>query len=335
MKTVAIYYKTTADSYKSLWCSSFEEGVNKHSDEWQAIPVKDGSVIESDYAFVFNYQMFNDANKSNTTLRRRVIDKFEPTGKIFYSDGDVLISYCDFNNGQDKEETISGLRYVRIPYGHVHPLKGCKWFMDPNADIGRWNKIKLDRNIVVKDYDLKNGDYILINLNRGSEGYSGEQKNAADFAIETTNILRQYTDRPIMIRLHRATGSYGIKDFDKLYAWSTSGVVKDVRIQSKQLVKRHTQDDGYPPILEAIRNSYAVITFASSSASPAIIEGKPVFVTSPNCYFYDMSAGQLSDIEKPNINLNREKWFIKYANTHFNTLDLSSGYFWDIAKRMI
>jgi hypothetical protein len=48
-----------------------------------------------------------------------------------------------------------------------------------------------------------------------------------------------------------------------------------------------------------------------------------------------MSAGQLSDIEKPNINLNREKWFIKYANTHFNTLDLSSGYFWDFAKRMI
>jgi hypothetical protein len=138
-----------------------------------------------------------------------------------------------------------------------------------------------------------------------------------------------------MIRLHRATGSYGIQDFDKLYAWSTSGVVKDVRIQSKQLVKKHTQDDGYPPILEAIRNSYAVITFASSSACPAIIEGKPVFVTSPNCYFYDMSAGQLSDIEKPNINLNREKWFIKYANTHFNTLDLSSGYFWDIAKRMI
>ena len=336
MKTVAIYYRTTADSYKADWCTSFEQGVNVHSNDWKAIPVRDTNIIDSDYAFVFNYQMFNDANKPNDTLRRRVIDKFEPSGKIFYTDGDVLISYYDYSSDKNNiEETKNGKRYVRIPYGHVHPLKGGKWLMSPNPSIERWEKIKTDRNITVKDYDLKKGDYILINLNRGTEGYSGEQVNAADYAIQTTNTLRQYTNRPIIIRMHRAKGKWGVTDFDKLYAWSTSGVVKDVIIQSKVLVKKHLVDEGYPPILDAIRNSYAVVTFASSSACPAIIEGKPIFVTSPNCYFYDMSAGQLSDIEKPNINLDRDKWFLKYANTHFSTHDLSSGYFWDIVKDMI
>jgi hypothetical protein len=48
-----------------------------------------------------------------------------------------------------------------------------------------------------------------------------------------------------------------------------------------------------------------------------------------------MNAGQLSDIEKPNLNLDREKFFIRYANTHFNHYDLSSGYYWDIVKDMI
>jgi len=336
MKTIAIYYKTTADSYKADWCTAFEQGVNVHSNEWKAIPVRDHTIINSDYGFSFNYQMFNDANKPNTSLRRQIIDKFEPSGKIFYTDGDVLISYHDYDSSRSNiDETKDGRRYVRVPYGHVHPSKGGKWLMSPNPDPKRWDKIKNDRNIVVKDYDIKKGDYILINLNRGSEGYSGEQKNAADYAIETTLTLRQYTDRPIIIRMHRAKGSYGEKDFNRLYAWSTSGEVKNVIIQSKILAKKHTGPDGYPPILDAIRNSYAVVTFASSSACPAIIEGKPIFVTSPNCYFYDMSAGQLSDIEKPNINLNREKWFIKYANTHFNTHDLSSGYYWDIVKNMI
>ena len=336
MKTVGIYYKTTADSYKADWVTAFEQGVNVHSTEWKAIPVRDHTIIDTDYGFCFNYQMFNDANKPNTSLRRQVIDKFEPSGKIFYTDGDVLISYNDYDSSSSNtNETKDGRRYVRVPYGHVHPSKGGKWLMSPNPDPKRWDKIKADRNIIVKDYNIKKGDYILINLNRGTEGYSGEQKNAAEYAIETTNTLRQYTDRPIIIRMHRARGSWGDRDFDKLYSWSTSGEVKNVIIQSKIMVKKHLVNEGYPPILEAIRNSYAVVTFASSSACPAIIEGKPVFVTSPNCYFYDMSAGQLSDIEKPNLNLNREKWFLKYANTHFNTLDLSSGYYWDIVKNMI
>jgi hypothetical protein len=329
MKTVAIYYKTTSDNYKAEWCKAFEQGINVHNNEWKTIPVYNGNLVESDYAFCFNFQPLNALDKPNTTLRRRVIDKYEP--KIFYLDGDVLISY-DHNGDKDKTKilfnTMGNKLFVRPVFGHVWPSSGGKWLMSHNPDSKRWEKIKNDRNIIVKDYDIKKGDYILINLNRGSEGYSGEQKNAAEYAIETTNILRQYTDRPIIIRMHRATGMFGVQDFNKLYAWSTSGQIKNVKIQSKQLRE-------YPDLFEVIRNSYAVVTFASSSACPAIIEGKPVFVSSPNCYFYDMNAGQLSDIEKPNLNLDRENFFLRYANTHFNLYDFSSGYYWDIVKNMI
>jgi hypothetical protein len=328
MKTVAIYYKTTSDNYKVEWVKAFEQGINVHNNEWKAIPVTDGTVIESDYAFCFNYQCLNALEKPNTTLRRRVIEKHEP--KIFYLDGDVLIAY-DHSGEESKNKlktlTLENKRLIRISYGHVWPSKGCKWLMSPNPDTKRWDKIKTDRNIIVKDYDIKKGDYILINLNRGAEGYSGEQKNAAEYAIETTNTLRQYTDRPIIIRMHRAKGKFGVEDFNKLWAWSTSGQIKNVLIQSKMRE--------YPPLIEVIRNSYAVVTFASSSACPAVVEGKPIFISSPNCYFYDMNAGQLSDIEKPNLNLDREKFFIRYANTHFNHYDLSSGYYWDIVKDMI
>jgi hypothetical protein len=102
----------------------------------------------------------------------------------------------------------------------------------------------------------------------------------------------------------------------------------NVTIQSKHL-------NNYPDNIDVIKNSYAVITYSSSSAAPAIVEGKPLYVKSKNCYFYDMDCGDFKDIENP-INLpDRDKWFLKYAGTHYNLQDVENGYFFGLVKNYI
>ena len=87
----------------------------------------------------------------------------------------------------------------------------------------------------------------------------------------------------------------------------------------------------YPDLIQTIKNSYAVVTYASSAAAPAIIEGRHLFVTSPTCFFYEDRSGELSDIEKPK-QINRDNFFKRYTHSHWNILDLRNGDFWRHVK---
>ena len=102
----------------------------------------------------------------------------------------------------------------------------------------------------------------------------------------------------------------------------------DITIQSKA-------NGDYPDIVPVIKNAYAVCTWSSSSATPAICEGKPLYVKSKNCFFYDMNSGDLKDIENPNIKDNRDKWFANYAATHYSLKDLNTGYYFSKVKNLI
>ena len=92
----------------------------------------------------------------------------------------------------------------------------------------------------------------------------------------------------------------------------------DITIQSKA-------NGNYPDIVPVIKNAYAVCTWSSSSATPAICEGKPLYVKSKNCFFYNMNSGDIKDIENPGIKDNRDKWFANYAATHYNLKDLNTA----------
>ena len=138
--------------------------------------------------------------------------------------------------------------------------------------------------------------------------------------------IRRYSKRPIIVRFHRALSGTQQKDFDRLTNYI--GDRKDITIQSKA-------NNNYPDIVPVIKNAYAVCTWSSSSATPAICEGKPLYVKSKNCFFYDMNSGDIKDIEEPNIKDKRDKWFANYAATHYNLKDLNTGYYFGKVKNLI
>jgi len=154
----------------------------------------------------------------------------------------------------------------------------------------------------------------------GSGGYSAFGKNAAQWAIETIQELRQFTKRPIVIRLHGGQGYPTVEaDVQRLYEFKKNNKNVDI----------HTPNGNYPKLLEEVRKSYAVVIYTSSSGAPAVIEGKPLFVTHQSSYLAPMNAGHLSKIEEPNINLDREKFLWSLGESHWTLRDIETGIYFN------
>ena len=331
MKTIAIYANTCAlGSYKELWPKAFHQGVQHHK-EWQSTYVTDSQLTDAEYAWCFAYQVKGDIKQSDNSHRRQVIEKYTPSRKIFYLDSDVLISYDGFELDKDtiRKMTLENKRWTRLPFGNIYANQGAKYF-DQRIEryqgaMNRWEEIKRIKNIDVKPYNGK-GDYILITCNRGSEGYSAEKKNATEYAIETIEEIRQYSKRPIIVRFHRVLSDTQEQDFKVLSKYIEDK--QDITIQSKA-------NDNYPDIIPVIKNAYAVCTWSSSSATPAICEGKPLYIKSKNCFFYNMNSGDIKDIEDFKVEDKRDKWFANYAATHYNLKDLNTGYYFEKVKNLI
>ena len=329
MKTIAVYANTCAlGSYKELWPKAFYQGLQQHRD-WKSTYVTDRQLTDAEYAWCFSYQVKGDVKQSDNSHRRQIIDKYEPKGKIFYLDSDVLISYDGFelNKSTIQRMTLQNLRWTRQPYSSIYANQGAKYFEKEfmQGAMNRWEEIKKHKNIDVQPYNGK-GEYILITCNRGTEGYSAEKKNATEYAIETIEEIRQYSQRPIIVRFHRALSGTQQTDFQVLSKYISDK--QGITIQSKA-------NDNYPDIVPVIQNAYAVCTWSSSSATPAICEGKPLYIKSKNCFFYDMNSGDIKDIEEPNIKDKRDKWFANYSATHYNLRDLNTGYYFGKVKNLI
>ena len=328
---VGVYLNTTTggvDYHKQIWVKAFAEGINKHNPDHSATLIEENEPVAGyDYSFCFSYQgeQFRRTNKMSL-LRRALQEKHVEDGKIFFMDSDVLISYqsrYETGSQSKKQETELGLRYVRLPYGHVHHPKAKHFYKDNWQD--RWDSIKKNKNITVKDYENNDGPILLV-CNRGEEGYGGDGKPANEWAKETIEELSKYTERKFIVRFHRANIGDKTNDVAKLIEWSRD----DARFNTGR-IDIHNPDRTYPDLLESIKSSYAVVTFASSAAAPAIIEGRHLFVTSPTCFFYDDRSGELSDIENPK-QIDRDNFFKRYSHSHWNILDLRSGDFWRHVK---
>lgn len=118
---------------------------------------------------------------------------------------------------------------------------------------------------------------------------------AQNWIEDTEEKLRLATDRPVRVR--RKPGS---------------------RV-GKHVVPKGTS------LEEDLKGAYAVVTYNSKAAIQALIQGVPVFVSSPNC----CSALGLKDlklIETPYYPDNRMSWLYALAANQFSIAEMKSGY---------
>jgi hypothetical protein len=140
--------------------------------------------------------------------------------------------------------------------------------------------------------------------------------DVVEWLEKTVTEVRKYTARPIIVRAHpgdkNAINYLNSKDL----RWTISSAEK---------------------ITDDFINAWAVITYNSSPAVAAAIEGIPVFVTDPvpqMSQAFEIANTELSLIESPNL-VERQQWIEKLSMSHWNFQQLKSGQAWNHIKKYI
>jgi hypothetical protein len=205
--------------------------------------------------------------------------------------------------------------YLRYSFNGVFPDTGI--YCDSTPDPVRWQKISSKLKIALKPY-RQQGDHILLCLQRNS-GWSMGNYNVAEWAINTINVLRAHTDRPIVVRAH--PGDKTSKDYLSNFS----------ALQSKRVTISPTGTS----LLDNLQNCWAVVNHNSSPAVAAAIEGYPIFVTDPDrSQCQEIANTDLSQIESPQMP-ERQAWIERLSMFHWDFDELQSGKCWAHMRQFV
>lgn len=300
-KTVVAYLAGVPNPQKSPHklevLKRFIDGVNKVGDK--GINHTQRSLLPADVGMIQGWVHEGSPNSSHLVLRKQVSTNTKNKSTLI-----VDSNLFNYNLGK-----LYHKHYSRYSMNGVFPTTG-NYFWD-EIDPTRWNKISSDLQLSLKDWRTK-GDHILICTQRNG-GWSMKGLNVVDWVNKTVKRLRNYTDRPIVVRGH--PGDAKAKEY--------------LRTNNAYTVSKNEK------IIDDFKNAHAVVTYNSSPGVAAAIEGIPVFVTDPDpivSQAYDVANTSLRDIEDPKT-FERLKWVQKLSMCHWKFEELSSGEAWEHIKK--
>lgn len=279
----------------------FIQGVNALGD--QGILHNNHTLIDCDVAVIQGWVHEGSKNSAHLMFRKSIVDKQRNDGKhVLIADSNLFL-YADKNNPH---------HYLRYSFDGVFPTTGN--YFNSIVDPSRWNQISKDHNINLKPWRTT-GNHILICTQRNG-GWSMKGFDVVKWLEKTVTEIRKYSSRPIVVRAHPG-------DKNAIHYLNS----KDPRwtISSKE------------KITDDFLNAWAVITYNSSPAVAAAIEGIPVFVTDPTpqvSQAFAVANTTLSSIENP-VMPNRESWVNSISMCHWNFLELSNGTAWKNIKQYV
>lgn len=303
---VAIYHLSVPKkpSYeKTHMLQFFSEGVRVHGDH--AIEVRDHIPIDSDVAVIQGW-ISDKTDSAHLRLRHSVIQQQIQQGRcVITADSNLFLYACKDNP----------LHYLRYSINGVFPNTGN--YCDSKIDPARWQQIQQDFGIALRSY-RSTGNHILICLQRDG-GWSMGQQSVVSWCETVLKTLRQYTNRPIIIRPHpgdRKAKNYLAPLMTQVGRWRFS--------------ISHN-----PDLKTDLQNCWTMINHNSSPAVAAAIEGIPVFVTDPaRSQCSEIANTDLSLIESP-VLPDRTQWIQRLAMSHWKFDELRSGQAWRHMRQFV
>ena len=259
---------------------------------------------DCDVAVLQGFVHQQSKNMPHLRLRRQVIERQKQLGRRTLVVDSNLFLYLNKSN--------KPFHYLRYSFDGVFRETG--FYFDQDVDPNRWKTIKQDYGIDLKDYRSK-GSYILLCLQRNG-GWSMKGANVLDFCEQTIQKIRQYTDRPIVVRGHPGDA--------KTYALLQQ---KYKNILSP--IHKTLQDD--------LKKAWAVVVFNSSPGVASLIEGVPVFQMDPSdkhSMYSEIANRDLSQIENPEL-FDRQDWIERISMCHWKFSETQSGKAWDFMKNYV
>jgi len=307
MTSVAVYHSSVPNQKnreKIDLLTFFAEGVRRVGDT--VIDVRDYRLRQADVGFIQGW-ISGFPDRPHLRLRDSVVHSQLVTGKYVSTADSNMFLYANTKNPN---------HYLRYSFNGVFANTGIYCDSDPNPQ--RWIKISHDMGIELKPY-RETGEHILVCLQRNG-GWSMSGHNVVEWAANLIITLRQYTDRPIVVRPHpgdkAALGYLG--DFNN------SEYLKNVRLSY----------DG-ASLKDDLVNCWAAINHNSSPVVGAAIEGVPIFVTDPEkSQCREIANTDISQIENPCCP-DRQAWVERLAMSHWNFAELRSGEAWAHMRQFI
>jgi hypothetical protein len=306
-----IVYHNTVPNKKNLEkiqiLENFSQGVKVIGDE--LIDSYSYDYIPSDVGIIQGWLGFNAGPTPHIKLRDEVIkNQLFQKKHVIIADSNLFL-YSTSNNLPH--------HYLRYSFNGVFPNTGI--YCDTTVDSNRWKQISLDLNISLKDY-RKTGSHILLCLQRNG-GWSMGSIDIQDWANETIKKIRQYSDRPIVIRPHPG---------DKTTKQILNVGNPECKISFSHNVKLSSNDR----ILDDLTNCWAAVNYNSSPVVGAAIEGIPVFVSDKEKSQCSEISNSIEDIENP-ILFDRQSWIERISMFHWKFSELRDGSAWAHMREFI
>jgi hypothetical protein len=295
---VGIFYNSISNpakfSNKVMLMDNFKAGVLANGDT--VIEYRDNRLPDQplDAGFVLGYTLEDN-------FRKKIINclQAQNTPRVFV-DSNIL------HYSRPEHE------WHRYSLNSVYPNDGTYSFSEP--DLTKWEHYSNWHNATCKEWRT-NGDHILLLAQRpkGWNMFGNDQ----DSWLETTiNQIKQYTNRPIRVRMHPGDGARD-KQIDKL------------------LKRGGVQISSAGNIREDLVNCWSAVGYNSTPNVVSAIEGVPVYVADPvHSWTADIAYTDLSQIENPPCP-DRTEWLNKIANIHWSNSEVKTGKLWQSIKRYI
>lgn len=304
--TAVAYYSgippTNNNPEKPMILDNFCQGVNAVGDT--AIAHRGFNVLNCDVALIQGFVHQHGKTAAHLKLRQDAVNLQKANKKRSLIVDSNLFLYADPGNIK---------QYLRYSFDGVFPVTG--FYFDKDIDPNRWKKISLNLGISLKSYRTQ-GNHILICLQRNG-GWSMRGLHVQNWLDDTILKIRQYSDRPIIVRKH--PGDKKADEYLKIK-------YKNVSVSPKGKDLR-----------EDLKDAWASVVYNSSPSVASLIEGIPTFLTDPSPEYSqacEVSNKDISQIENPLLQ-ERQHWIEKLSMCHWNFSELKSGEAWQFFKQYI
>jgi hypothetical protein len=310
MTSIAVYHgsvpnKKSAEKINLLL--NFSEGAKRTGD--LVFDYQDHNYRPSDVAIIQGWVAPGTPESKHLILRNTVIQQQLKNKKYVIGVDSNLFLY---NN------TSNPMNYLRYSFNGIFPTTGI--YCDTDIDPSRWKSLSKNLNLSLKDY-RKTGDHILLLLQRNG-GWSMGGVDVQDWAVSTIEQIRQYSDRPIVIRAHPG---------DRQSVNYLNPRLGKCKIKFSKRVTLSFNTD----LVDDLEDCWAAINYNSSPVVGAAIEGVPIFVTDPaKSQCAEIANLDLTQIENPVLH-DRQNWVERLSMFHWNFDELRSGECWTHMRKFI
>ncbi len=200
---------------------------------------------------------------------------------------------------------------------HPYARIGIDGAFQDDADFGnagsppdRWHLLGKWPGLELRPYRGTGTHVLIVGQKPGDASLRG--CDIVQWMIDTVAEVRRHTDRPIVVRAHPAALP---ADFPKMK--KAFGASRKVRLD-------------IPPtgtINDALRDCWAAVTYSSSAAINALLDGIPAISMSPASMAWPVTDHDLSKIDNPTLH-EREQWLYDLCYAQWSVEETARGMVW-------